>query len=81
MSLIMQIDPMHHITGHYPLRLADAEDRKLPRWIVAFQQGFEQYQIAVYGDGLNEQDAEDAAIEFLSKDTHGYLEADYVFRG
>ncbi len=84
-----RIDPSFHITGNHPTREADAEDRQSPAWIVAFQRGFEQLQVAVYGDGLCEADAEEAAIEWLTKhapqslrsDEIGFpAPADYVFR-
>lgn len=46
----------------------EAIERNEPKWIVSFQDGFEQTHIAVYGDGLCETDAEEAALEFLARD-------------
>jgi hypothetical protein len=69
-------DPSHHITGHYPLRIADNEDRAtLPRWIVGFQRGFGQLQVAVYGENLTAADVEEAAIEWLEKTAPDSLNA------
>ena len=63
----------YNITGTYPLRELDQEELEAedPRWIVHFPCGFETLQIAVYGDGLGEGDAIEAASEFLAKKPGG----------
>lgn len=60
-------DISHHIQGAYPLRVLDVSERDETRWLVCFHCGFEPLVVAVYGDGLCESDAEEAAIEWLQK--------------
>ena len=66
-----------HITGHHPTRELDAEDHaNAPEWfervrIVNFPRGFEHLQIAVYGSGITESDAAEAAHEWLSENRPG----------
>lgn len=60
----------YHITGEYPLRQITAEEGKADYndcFIVGFQRGFEQLQVAVYGGALAASDAEEAAIEYLRR--------------
>ncbi len=58
-----------HITGNHPTREIGPEDFKdYPlAWVVHFPSGHETLQIAVHGDGLTDNDAIDAATEFLEK--------------
>jgi hypothetical protein len=59
-----------HITGYHPAReitKEEAIERGEPRKLVGFQCGFEPFIIAVYGNGLNDADCEEAAIEYLDK--------------
>lgn len=65
----------HHITGNHPTRAADLDDRAAPGFVVAFQRGFEQLRIAVYGAGLTASDAEAAAVEWLEKHAPAALTA------
>lgn len=59
-------DPIsYHITGNHPSRLADPEDRNEPSQIVNIPLGAEPLQIAVYGHGLNADDAISAAFDYL----------------
>jgi len=57
-----------HITGNHPTREIDpAEYQDEPMQVVHFQRGFETMQVAVYGNGLDESDCYEAAVEFLLK--------------
>lgn len=59
-------DPIsYHITGYHNPREADAEDRKEPCTTVSIPCGAEALQIAVYGHGLSDDDAIEAAFEHL----------------
>ena len=76
----------YHITGNYPLRIADAEDQAMPCKTVCFPCGFECLAINVYGDSLNESDYIEAAAEFLQKtnpnwtdDWEGRTDDAYIF--
>lgn len=63
-------DPVsYHITGDHPTREVPPGDRELHQRIfqVGFQRGFEPLLVNVYSDTATEQDAEEAAVEFLGK--------------
>lgn len=59
--------PSYHIQGNHPTREIAPEDRAGRCWIVAWQCGFEQFQLAVWGDGLSASDADEAAVEWMEK--------------
>ena len=57
-------DASLHLSGNHPTRPIDpAEYADTPAFVVGWQCGFEIYSVAVYGDGLNESDAMEAAQE------------------
>ncbi len=63
-------DPVSfHITGDHPTREIPIEDAAEHgrAFQVAFDRGFEPLLVNVYSDTCEEQDAEDAAFEFLAK--------------
>lgn len=67
----MKFDPSFHIRGCFPVReldaVTDADERTEPCFAVQIPCGFETLDIAVYGTGLCESDAIDAAREFLER--------------
>lgn len=62
----------YHIRGNHPVRelkIDDMVDSMIindePKRIVRLQRGFESLDVAVYGHGLSDSDAREAALEFL----------------
>lgn len=55
----------YHVSGTYPTRLRDVDERDDIYCIVRIPRGFETLDIAIYGDGLTESDACEAAFDFL----------------
>jgi hypothetical protein len=68
--------PDHHVYGLHPMREADAEDRTLPCRLVIIPIGFDGLRIAVYGEGIDDSDAIEAAFEFLKERKPDWCEPD-----
>jgi hypothetical protein len=76
-----KFNPSYHITGNFPIREADSEDREMPCYQVRVPRGFETLDIAVYGDGLCDADAEEAAFEYLLENFPQALSSREIARG
>tara|TARA_R110000823_G_scaffold309788_1_gene434258 strand:+ start:69 stop:347 length:279 start_codon:yes stop_codon:yes gene_type:complete len=54
-----------HVSGNYPVRELDVDERNEPLTLVAIPCGFESLYVAVYGHGLSCDDCVDAAFEAM----------------
>jgi hypothetical protein len=70
-----------HVSGNYPVRELDVNERDEPMTLVSIPCGFEPLYVAVYGYGFCDADAVDAAfdaIEAINPDWMDWGDVDAV---